>query len=183
MGEWMTAEVHVRVPDDAHIERWLHLPPDRHRPDLRILDLPHDDRDKVVPAPVRDLLATATEADFVWAWEPERRLLSSSGSELEVNYGLDDQFAHLAAALRDAGWGYCFESAGKYEYPGEYWEWMPGWPRERTFVHVGGTKAFDPDRLHDALAEADTLGADPAEHLTALLAPWPGWTTPPSPTG
>jgi len=180
MGERMSAEVHVRVPDDADIDPWLCTRHDRYRPEYHVLAAAHDD-DMVIPAPISDLLATATEAGFEWEWEPDRRLLSDGTSDFQVNYGLDEWFSGLAERLRNAGWGYHFESAGKYELPGQCWEWMPGWPAERTFVQSGESKALDADDLRAALSEASELGVDPAEHLTSVLAPWPGWAAPPDP--
>lgn len=181
MGEWMSAEVYVRVPDDADIDRWLVPCRDQYQPDELALGLPHDDQ-VTAPAPISDLLATASEAGFEWVWEPERRLLSDGTSDLEVNYGLHAWFGGLAERLRAASWGYCFESAGKYELPGECWEWMPGWPSERAFVLSGESKALDAAGLQAALAEASQHGVDPAEHLTTLFDPWPGWASPPAPS-
>lgn len=177
MGEWMSAEVHVRVPDDVEIDRWLRPGADHDRSERQVLVAPDDD--VVMPSPISDLLATAGEAGFEWEWEPDRRLLRDGSYALEVNYGLDGWFTGLAQRLREAGWGYHFESAGKYELPGECWEWMPGWPAERTLVQSGESKALDASGLHAAIAEANELGLDPAEHLASLLAPWPGWASPP----
>lgn len=181
MGEWMSAEVHVRVPDEVDIDAWLRTATDRYGYERTVLAAPERDDAASATSPISDLLATAGEAGFEWEWEPARRLLSSGMSELEVNYGLDEWFASLAARLREAGWGYHFESAGKYELPGECWEWMPGWPSERTFVQSGESKALDAAGLRAAVVEANELGLDPAEHLTAVLGPWPGWTPPPEP--
>lgn len=174
MGEWMSAEVHVRVPDDAAIDRWLRATTDRYGFEHVVLAV--TDEGAVTTPPIDDLLATAERAEFEWEWEPERRLLSSGGSgELQVNYGLDEWFTDLAGALRNVGWGYHFESAGKYEIPGECWEWMPGWPRERALVQAGESKALDAAGLRAALTEAADSDVDPGDYLTALLAPWPGW--------
>ncbi|MGE3836098.1 MAG: hypothetical protein AB7H43_15140 [Acidimicrobiia bacterium] len=166
----------MRVPDDADIDTWLRSTTDHHGYERAVLTGP--DSDETPPSPIGDLLATAHEAGFEWDWEPDRRLLSDGDADLQVNYGLDEWFTSLATALRAAGWGYHFESAGKYELPGECWEWMPGWPTERTFVQSGESKALDAAGLRAALDEADQLGLDPAEHLTGTLTPWSGWTAP-----
>lgn len=171
----MSAEVYVRVPDDADIDAWLCPRHDRCLPEYQVLAAPEDTPDAMIPAPISDLLDTAAEAGFEWEWEPVRRLLSEGGSDLQVNYGLHEWFSTLAARLRSAGWGYRFESSGKFEIPGECWEWMPGWHAGRTFVQSGGATALDADGFHTALVEAKELGVDPIEHLTAWFAPWPGW--------
>jgi hypothetical protein len=179
MGEWMAAEVHVRVPDDVDIDAWLCTGRDRYRPDRQTLTEPPGAA--VVTSPVRELLAVAAAAGFEWEWEPERRLLCDGDSELEVSYGLGEQFCDLADVLHAAGWAYRFASAGKDEFPGECWEWTPGWPIVRTFVQSGGCKGIESEGLRDALDEAPALGVDPAEHLAAWLAPWIGWTACPDP--
>lgn len=175
MGEWMPATVHVSVPDDADLDPWLHRTTDRYGYGRVVLAAPGD---ALAPPPIRDLLATARTAGFEWEWEPDRRLLSDGGGDLEVNYGLNEWFTDLASLLRAAGWGYHFESSGKYELPGECWEWMPGWPAERTFVQSGESKALDADGLRAALDEAGVLGIDTSDHLDTMLQPWPGWTAP-----
>lgn len=176
MGEWMTATVHVCVPADAGIDTWLRRTTDRYGYERAVLAA----SDALAPPPIRDLLATARTAGFEWEWEPARRLLSDGCSDLEVNYGLTEWFADLAAVLRAAGWGYHFESSGKYELPGECWEWMPGWTAERAFVQSGESKALDAAGLRAALDEANALGIDAGEHLDTTLQPWPGWTAPTS---
>lgn len=181
MGEWMSATVHVRVPDDANIDACLHVRHDHHGSEYHVLAAPLAADELDVPGPVSDLLATAAEADFEWEWEPARRLLSDGGADLQVNYGLDEWFSTLAERLREAGWGYHFQSSGKYEIPGECWRWMPGWPAERTFVQSGEATALDADGVRAALAEARELDVDPLEHLTAWIAPWPGWAAPADP--
>lgn len=176
----MPAEVYVRVPDDARIDRWLRRTSDRFSVERTVLAVANSDEPDP-PAPIDDLLTTASVAEIVWEWDADRRLLSHGDCELEVNYGLDDWFSDLATALRTAGWGYHFQSDGKYELSGECWEWMPGWPNERTFVQSGESKALDACGLRAALTEAHEHGLDPAEHVTAMLAAWPGWNTPDPP--
>lgn len=176
MGEWMSAEVHVRVPDDVDIDIWLRPSTDRYNYPRTVLGMDGDPDDEVsVPGVIDAMVATAAEGVFDWEWDPERRLLSDGGGELEVNYGLDDWFSDLAEVLRAAGWGYHFESSGRYEIPGECWEWMPGWLDERRLVQSGELKAIDRQGLQTALDEARRLGVDPGEYLLALMDPWPGW--------
>ncbi|HWL41806.1 MAG TPA: hypothetical protein VNQ73_02595 [Ilumatobacter sp.] len=92
-----------------------------------------------------------------------------------MNYGLGDEFSNLAETLRTTGWGYHFESAGKYELPGECWEWMPGWTAERQLTQSGESKTLDACALAAGIEEARSAGRDIAEHLTEILGPWPGW--------
>lgn len=174
MGEWMSAEVYVRVPDDFDIAPWLNPTAKTDDPFQGDMVL-HADTDKTPPAPLADLVAVAQANDFAWEWEPNRRLLSHGSYELQVNYGLGEDFARLGDTLRTAGWAYQFESAGKYEIPGECWEWFPDWPEQRDFVQAGEVKALSSDGLRAALAEAATLGVDPVAYLTSVLEPWPGW--------
>lgn len=174
MGEWMSAEVYVRVPDEVDIGDWLH----GHSDDRTVLGTSAADAAGVAPPPISDLLAAAATGDFEWVYDSRARLLASGDTELEVNFGLHDHFADVADALRAAGWGYHFESAGKYELPGECWEWMPDWPAQRTLVQAGDSKALDADNLREALAEARESGVDPGTYLATIVAPWPGWSGP-----
>lgn len=171
MGEWMSAEAHVAVPADVDLNPWLRTETAGEFSRVAL----HQTADGTAPAPIDALLATAGELGFQWEWEHERRLLTDGCSDLQVNYGLGDEFTTLGDALRQAGWGYHFESTGKYEIPGECWEWMPGWPAERQLTQAGEVTALDACALRAAITEARDAGVDLAQHLTALLAPWPGW--------
>lgn len=173
MGEWMSAEAAVLVPDDADLSAWLYPSPTSWSPDRTILgsvDHPQP------PTPIMELLTMAASLGFEWEWDADSRLLTEGDHDLQVNYGLGDEFANLGSTLRSAGWGYRFTSAGKYELPGESWDWMPGWPEERQLTRAGEQNVIGADELRAAIRDTATHGYDLAQHLTALLSPWPGWT-------
>lgn len=179
MSEWAPAEVHVRVPDDFDIDPWLTAAADRYGYDRTALATPDTGTEALVPAPIDALAATATTGEFEWEWDPDARLLSVT--DLEVNYGLDDWFTDLATALRTAGCAYHFESDGKYEWPGQCWEWAPGWPDEHRLIQAGDRKTLDLHDIQVGFDEARRLGVDPTDYFARLLAPWPDWIPPTPP--
>ncbi len=69
MGEWMSAEAHVRVPDDADIGNWLHPSTmDRYGHQRTILAMPDTAPHRPALSPLDLLLSTAELA--LWpGWE------------------------------------------------------------------------------------------------------------------